>query len=288
MLAWPAGAGDLFLSISPGLAGGPPRPADPTLRTIDSADGSTVASVTITLAGEVVSGGNALARNPLTGVLYAMLKVSGKQFPELVTLDETTGVAVRVGSTQDRFAAIAFTADGTLFGVSGDGGIVPEALYTINPANGQTTFQTILGAGSDGETLAFNPDDGLLYHASGSGNQNNNNGESFETINPTNLAVTTVTLSGDDYHELTALTYWNGALLGGDLGNSETDMPDLYQISTAGVVTFIGDMDHVSKGLASVTPAPPNHVPTLSLPAMALLVAALLVIGAVRMRATSA
>jgi hypothetical protein len=187
LLALPAGAGDLFLSISPGLFGGPPRPADPTLRTIDSADGTTVASVTITLAGEAVNGGTGLARHPQTGVLYAMLKVAGKQFPDLVTLDETTGVAVLIGGTLDRFSAIAFTADGTLFGVSGDGGIVPEALYTINPSTGQVFFQVILGAGSDGETLAFNPDDGLLYHASGVGSQNQSNGEEFETIDPDTL-----------------------------------------------------------------------------------------------------
>jgi hypothetical protein len=47
--AVPAGAGDLLRSVAPG---GGPRPPDPFLRTVDSADGSTVpgATVAITLA----------------------------------------------------------------------------------------------------------------------------------------------------------------------------------------------------------------------------------------------
>jgi len=284
LLSWPAIAGDLLLTVSPGLDGGPPRPADPTLRTIDSANGSTVGSVTITLAGEVVVGGTALARNPQTGVLYAMLKIEGRQFRDLVTLDEGTGVAVLIGDTQERFAGIAFTSDGTLYGVSGDGGEIPEALYTIDPSTGQSSFVAELGAGSDGEALAFNPDDGLLYHASGSGNPNSNFGEIFETIDPATLAITNVPLSGFDYEELTALTYRDGGFFGGDLGDEFTDMPRFYRITTGGVVTYLGDMDHVAKGLAPV--APP--LPTLSLPMLGLLGAALLVAGAARIRANPA
>jgi len=214
LLSWPAIAADLLLTVSPGLDGFP-RPPDPTLRTIDSANGSTVGSVTISLAGEVVNGGTGLARHPQTGVLYAMLKIAGRQFPDLVTLDEGTGVAVRIGGTQDKFAGIAFTSDGTLYGVSGEAGPNPEALYTIDPLTGQSSLVEDLGAGSDGETLAFNPDDGLLYHASGSGNPNSNFGEIFETIDPATLAITNVPLSGFDYEELTALTYRDGGFFGG-------------------------------------------------------------------------
>jgi len=109
----------------------------------------------------------------------------------------------------------------------------------------------ILGAGSDGETLAFNPDDGLLYHASGIGSQNQaSNGEIFETIDPADaFDVTNVPLSGFDYEELLALTYFDGDFIAADLGDSAVDMPGLLHITTGGVVTFVGDLDHVVKGI---------------------------------------
>ena len=53
------------------------------LRTIDSATGSTLQEVAITLSGETVTGGRGLARDPTSGVLYALLKLSGEPFPAL-------------------------------------------------------------------------------------------------------------------------------------------------------------------------------------------------------------
>jgi hypothetical protein len=123
-----------------------------------------------------------------------------------------------------------------------------------------------LGAGSDGETLAFNPDDGLLYHASGIGIPNNPNGEKFETIDPDTLVVTNVPLSGFDYEELTVLTFLDGGFFAGDLGDAAVDMPDFFRITIGGAVTFLGNMDHVSKGLVpksepTPTPTPPTPTP---------------------------
>jgi hypothetical protein len=91
-----------------------------------------------------------------------------------------------------------------------------------------------------------------------------------------------VSLSGGDYEELTSLTYSNGVFFGGDLGDSDADMPRLYQLTVGGFVTVIGDMDHVSKGLVLAAPPPPNDVPALSLPMMGLLGVALLLVGAGR------
>jgi hypothetical protein len=249
----PAGAGDLFLSVCPGGAGAPRAP-DPLLRTVDSADGSTVAdeSVAITLEGEVVIGATGIARHPDTGTLFAMLKLEGISFRHLVTLDEWTGVATSVGSTGNKFAGLAFASDGTLYAVTGDGGGIPESLFTLSTVDGSPTLVRELGAGSDGETLAFNPDDGLLYHASGIGTPNHPNGEQFETIDPDTLVITNVPLSGFDYEELTALTYSDGGFFAGDLGNAAVDMPGFFRITTSGAVTFLGDMDHVSKGLVPV------------------------------------
>jgi hypothetical protein len=130
---------------------------------------------------------------------------------------------------------------------------VPESLFTLNINTGSASLVLQLGDGSDGETIAFNPDDGLLYHASGIGNQNRAaNGEIFETIDPGTLAVTQVPLSQDNYQELTALMFFDGGFLAGDVGDVSVDDPAFYHITTGGAVTFLGEMDHVTKGLVPV------------------------------------
>jgi hypothetical protein len=278
--AAPVGAGDLFLSVSPG---GGQRPPDPFLKKIDSADGSTVpgGSVAIRLQGEVVIGATGLAREPVTGTLYAMLKLEGTSFRSLVTLDERTGIATLIGDTGNRFSAITFASDGTLYAVSGDGAGTPESLFILSTVDGTPTLVRELGAGSDGETLAFNPDDGLLYHASGIGTPNHPNGEQFETIDPATLVITNVPLSGFDYEELTTLAYSDGGFFAGDLGNAAFDMPRFFRITTSGEVTFLGNMDHVTRGLVRVSESFPP-IPALTNPMIGILVMALMVVGGAR------
>ena len=279
----PAGAGDLFLSVAPG---GGQRPPDPLLRKVDSADGSTVtgASVAITLEGAVVIGATGLARHPQTKTLFALLKIEGTSFRRLVTLDESTGVASDVGDTGNRFAGIAFASDGTLYAVTGDGGGVPESLFTLSTADASSSLVLELGAGSDGETLGFNPDDGLLYHASGIGTPNHPNGEKFETVDPGTLVVTNVPLSGFDYEELTALAFSDGGFFAGDLGDAVVDMPRFFRITTGGAVTFLGNMDHVTKGLVPVE-AFVSPVPALTKPMIGVLAMALMLVGGARILA---
>ena len=92
--------------------------------------------------------------------------------------------------------------------------------------------------------MAFNPDDGLIYHASGLGTRNV--GEIFETVDPIGLGITNVPLSGDSYFGATGMTYdpFSGSFLFGDLAG------DFNAVTTTGVVTDLGFMDHTSKGLA--------------------------------------
>jgi hypothetical protein len=250
------------------------------LRTIDAADGSTMDRVVITLSGEIVLGSNGLARNPQTGTLYAILKLLGVSTRELVTLDPDTGVATSVGNTGDKFAAITFASDGTLYGMTGDGAAVPQALYTLSTVDAAPTFLTSFGAPeegvTDGEALAFNPADGLLYRASGIGPPNT--AEIFETIEPGTLAVVNVPLSGFDYEELTALAKVGGGFYAGDLGDALVDIPRFFRITTGGNVTFLGNMDHVTKGLVPVQPFG-GPVAALSNPLLGVLAMAVMFIG---------
>src|SRR5262249_23577881 len=167
-------------------------------------------------------------------------------------------------------AGLAFNSNGILFAVVGDkknqpvAGLPPETLFALNTSNATPTQMLLLGRGNDGEAIGFNPNDGLIYHASG--NDTSGNGcpssstcvEIFESVNPNTLAVTNIPLSGnyapftDNYLEVAALTHVSGnVLLLADINQK------LYKITTAGVVTFVGSMDHVSKGLAFV-PKPPD------------------------------
>lgn len=86
-------------------------PRDDQLRVIDTLDiVMTDSSVTITLTGEVVEGGNGIAQHPVTPALYGLLKLTGQSGRELATIDPSTGVATSIGDTGDRFAGWHSTA----------------------------------------------------------------------------------------------------------------------------------------------------------------------------------
>jgi hypothetical protein len=248
------------------------------LRTVDAADGSTLdASMVITLSGQIVLGSTGLARDPQTGTVYALLKLLGLPTRELVTLDPETGIATSVGNTGDSFAAITFDGNGTLYGMTGDGAAAPQSLYSLSKADATKTL--LIGFGTpeeevtDGEVLAFNPGDGLLYRASGIGQPNVE--EIFHTIHPGTLGVVNVPLSGSDYEELTALLHLKGGFYASDLGDPMVDAPRLFRITTGGAVSLLGNMDHVSKGLIPVA----LELPGLPPPAIGILMIALVLAG---------
>ena len=240
---------------------------DDLLRVVNPSTGSTISSVPITLAGRGVSFANGLAAHPVTGELFALLTLDGQTPRQLVIINPNTGVATSVGNTGDQFAGLAFHSSGTLYAVVGDkknlagGGLPPETLFILNTSNAAPTQVLVLGHGNDGEAIGFNPNDGLIYHASG--NDTGGDGcvpfnpsvcvEIFESVNPNNLAVTNIALSGaytpltENYSEVLALTHLSGnVLLLADIDQN------LYQITTTGVVTFVGSLDHVAKGIAFV------------------------------------
>ncbi len=234
-------------------------PSDADLRVIDPLSGSTITSFSISVSGATVLGANGLARDPTTGKLWALLQLTGQPGRELVTINPANGVATRIGNTGDNFAGLAFKSDGVLYGVTGDGAAIPERLFTLSKSTGVPVEVKILGNGNDGEAIGFNPDDGLIYHASGNDTESTRLPavQIFETINPANLgaAPVNITRSGDDYLEAIALTYQSGnrfllAARGAVSGR-------LLTITTTGVASPIGSMDHDAKGLAFL-PKPPT------------------------------
>ncbi len=181
------------------------------LRVVEPGSGATLASVTVTLAGETVEGGTSLATHPATGELWALLRLSGQAGRELVTLDPLTGVASRVGDTGDNFTGLAFDAGATLYGITDRRADTSESLFVLSQTDATPSFVLSLANGYGGEAIAFHPADGLLYHASDS-LLGNFTLESIDLSGPAVTPIATCTWSG--YLPVGAMTaLGRGALL---------------------------------------------------------------------------
>lgn len=227
---------------------------DDLLREIDPLTGATMITVQITHAGGMtVERGLGLATHPQSGVLYGILRLAGQSGRELVTIDPATGIATSIGNTLDAFAGIVFDDEGTLYGVTGDGAAVSETLFILDITTAISTMVTPLGNGDDGEAIGFNPDDGLLYHASGHmGGCPPGDLSScvvFETIARTApYTITNIPISGTVLtdEEAQALVYWQG----GFLWKQNHGTGPLYWVTPDGTPTLVGEVDHQAKGLA--------------------------------------
>lgn len=225
---------------------------DGLLRAVDPTTAMTIGSVPITMPGLTVMGGNGLASHPVTGTLYGMLR-TGPGGRQLATIDPVTGVATHIGDTGFPFAGIAFASDGTLFGVTGEGGSTPETLFTIDTATGAASMFMALGNGTDGESLGFNPLDGRLYHASG------HIGAAevvFESIDIGTMMITDIPIGAPLTDEETqALTWWPGEDVFLWKQGHYADGP-LFRVTPGGAATLVGELDHQAKGMAFIIPAP--------------------------------
>jgi hypothetical protein len=145
-----------------------------------------------------------------------------------------------------------------LYGITGNGANDPEVLYEfINKTPAGKTLRKSLVSGTDGEAIGFNPNDGLLYHASG--NELSSPGSQiFESINLANFPAAPLekTLSGDSYEEALGLTYRGGNSFLLTSGFVAHGTSQLLTLTTTGVAASLGSMDHDAKGLA-FAPKPP-------------------------------
>lgn len=133
-----------------------------------------------------------------------------------------------------------------LVGVTGDGAATPESLFFLDQTNASATFIMSLGSGDDGETIGFNPIDGLLYHASGISDGN----RSWESIDVhTATIVSSGPLTGPDVNEETFSIAYNsatGRFLAADRVNG------FFDVALDGTATKLGTTTGGLKGLAFV------------------------------------
>jgi hypothetical protein len=149
----------------------------------------------------------------------------------------------------------AFDTTGTLHGVSGDGARTAESLFEVNPLDGRLTFIRELGAGDDGETLAFNPMDGPLYHASGHDGLCADDGVCFERIDiGGGFPTTPIDIESSILQEKETMAWaWAGSHF---LWAQDHDTVQPFcRVLPDGTATLIGEINgHQSKGLAFASP----------------------------------
>src|SRR6266542_2693567 len=241
------------------------------IRQVNPATGATISIKGITIPVPYLPYITGMAAHPTRGEFFMLVEsVSSPTGPIcqhlLAKLDPATGAATIIGNTGICFASLAFHSNGTLYGVSNSEGAVPPALFTLDTTNATPTFLISFepvslssGAVVGGSGLAFNPNDGLLYRSGSVGASD----QIFQAIDPNTLAVTNIPLSGLSTDEIIALTHSSGnTLLGADTGNR------LISITTEGVRTLIGPMDHLARGLvfARTEPLPPLTLASILLP----------------------
>ncbi len=256
--------------------------SSPRLRELNPANGATVSSVNMTLTGRSISGATGLAADPTTGKFYALVRLvpfvaEHPSVRQLVTVDVTTGVVTDIGPAGGNgnlaFADLAFDANGNLYGVTGDNSPVqPRTLFTLNKSNGTSTTVRALGNGGDGESIAYNSTDGLMYHASGvnlTGTVPPPSGLVFESFSlaSSSSPPVRITLSGaTPLQEAAALTYaGSGAFLWSSLDFNENLVFRLMKVTSTGTITLVGTTDHLATGLAFVPTVPTgNPLPTIT------------------------
>ncbi|MBT5977427.1 MAG: hypothetical protein HOG66_07295 [Flavobacteriales bacterium] len=136
---------------------------------------------------------NGLSVHPCNGEIFVFANHSSSSDRSLMTVDNN-GNAELMGDMGDYVASIAFDAQGNLYAVTGDGASNPENLYTVNQSTGAMTFVQSLGNGSDGEVIAYCPDNGKMYHWSGWDGTLSN--LTFESIDLNTNAVAKVGMTG--------------------------------------------------------------------------------------------
>lgn len=228
------------------------------LNILDPSDASITAVKVVQLPGTLFSCdrfGNALATDPSTGDLWAVLSVRDEGLNRLAKFDPDTGLLTSIGPLGDYFAGIAFNADGSmLYGLTGYAADTPEMLYSLDKTNAAKSQTCSLSNGDYSEALAFSSTDNSFYHGSFVNQYPVSYPPVFEKITsfgPGECGVSDIGLSGDIQIEVFSSLGFAGS---GTFYFATWEY--LHTVTDAGAVNYIGEIDDggSSKGLA-VTPA---------------------------------
>ncbi|MCC6723341.1 MAG: M36 family metallopeptidase, partial [Saprospiraceae bacterium] len=220
-------------------------PFQDSLWTVDTTTFQVVNRKSPQLAGFTVTGMTGLTKHPITGVYYAIVKLSGVSGRVLCTYNLATDQLTQVGNLGANFSSITFSPSGQLFGITGNGATPQATLYDINPATAAKTLLISLPPGTDGEVICYNPDDNLLYRWSGNGTV------SFFSILPTApYTMTNIPISGTTSGETFGAAYkGNNKFIISNISSS------FNNVTTSGVWSPpFGSMPDNLRGLAFTDP----------------------------------
>ena len=132
----------------------------------------------------------------------------------------------------------------TLYGVTGHGGTPSATLHIVSQTDASTTPILALNDNNGGQVIAYNPDDGFLYHWTGYPAAN----ALYERIDLSTNSVTNIPLSGFETDEIYSATYDPaiGAFLTSDLSSH------FGTVTTDGFRTNLGSTSNWVRGLAFV------------------------------------
>ena len=227
------------------------------------------------MAGRTINGAEGLATDPISGKLYALLRITpaisqNANVRELVTIDLITAVVTDVGPVDNGsglvISDISFSPDGSLYGVTADSSPTPESLFSLDKANGTAAFFMTLGNGDVGETIAFFPN-GLLYHFSGENPSRLSPPPPemiFEFIDLATRFVRNIPIVGQPSDQVISLTHNTGDFfLAADLFSQSAQFPArLLSISKDGAISVIASLTYRPTGMAFATPPPLQTGPT--------------------------
>lgn len=203
----------------------------------------------VTMAGFTVTGVNSITWNSNNLLFYGIVKV-GTNNRRLATIDPLTGICTDIGPMGGQFSSLTFNSTtGVMYAIGGNGsGAISERLYSVNLTTGATTFLAgPFSVGADGEVIAYNYDDGFIYHWSGNATAN------MEKINSTTFAATPVVQSGTAHIEIFGAVYIGSGVF------AVTDIASrALSITSAGVVSEVatGLPDDI-RGLGFIDPLLP-------------------------------
>ncbi len=208
-----------------------------TLKVIDTTNYTVIRSMKMTCDSAII-GATGLARHPQTGVYYIMLRFQDLFNRYLGTINPTNGAVTIIGPVGDRMSNIIFLPTGKLLGVTGDGALTPESLFSLNLSTGTPTFIRALGAGSGGEAIGFCTDNNKVFHRSGISNQ------AYEKMDTVFYNLTPIPQQGNPGNETFCMLYAGfGNFISIDRNN------DVVIIDTLGNYTFKSNLSQPYKGL---------------------------------------
>ncbi|MGB0850361.1 MAG: HYR domain-containing protein, partial [Bacteroidia bacterium] len=177
-----------------------------------------------------------LEQNPMTREIFTIISSGNHSTRYLAKMNLDSSHATIIGSFGSYYiSSFAFASDGTCYAVTGNGGTNPNQLCTIDLTTAATTFLSSVSSGG-GKAIAYNPDDGYMYHWYGS---------NMEKINLSTYVGTSISRTGYFYGNPGSATY---------KGNGEFLLGEYYgyyrtTVDTSGFGTYDGAFYSYHKGL---------------------------------------